>query len=202
MLYVVVLDPLPLFRQGAVAVLATAGCQVESPGDVAGWVVSRRPVIVLLTLLDEPQWQLLARLRDEPGVRAVAVVEDLGAAAVRAVHLGAGSVLSRAAGPETLRRTVEAVADGQSVVPARVLAALAGAKQVEPPILAEKHLSWLRKLAAGATVAELGDEAGYSERAMFRILKQLYQDMGVANRMQAVLRAQELGWLPRSLGRS
>jgi len=68
-------------------------------------------------------------------------------------------------------------------------------------MLSEQRLSWLCRLAAGSTVAELADAAGYSERAMFRILRQLYRDMGVENRMQAVLLARELGWLPAQ-GRS
>ncbi|MEV1073846.1 response regulator transcription factor [Micromonospora parva] len=199
MLHVAVLDPLPLFREGAATVLSRAGHRVEAPEDVLAWAASRRLVVVLLTLLDEPNWELLVRLRDEPAAAVVAVLQDLHPAAVRAVHLGARSVLARASGPASLCRTVEATADGQAVLPADVLAALTSGPQGQPGMLSEVQLSWLRRLAAGSTVAELADAAGYSERAMFRILKQLYRDMDVSNRMEAVLRAQELGWLPSSI---
>ncbi|SEU14237.1 helix-turn-helix domain-containing protein [Nonomuraea wenchangensis] len=45
------------------------------------------------------------------------------------------------------------------------------------------------------TVADLADRAGYSERAMFRLLQALYREIGVATRIQAIVRAQERGWL-------
>lgn len=101
-------------------------------------------------------------------------------------------------------RTVEATADGLAVLPAEVLAALASASLPSggsPDRPAEERLSWLRQLAAGTTVAELAGRVGYSERAMFRMLRSLYRDMGVETRMQAVLRAQELGWLPPAANR-
>ncbi|XVV16876.1 DNA-binding response regulator [Actinoplanes sp. CA-131856] len=199
MLHVAVLDPLPLFRQGVMTVLAAAGHRVEAPEHVVDWAVSRQRAAILLTLLDDADWQLLASLRDLPGVDVVGFVQDLRSAAIRAVHLGARSVLPRAASPEAVLRAVEATADGQSVVPVQVLAKLAGTLDAQPGVLTEAQLSWLRRLAAGATVADLADAAGYSERAMFRLLKQLYADLGVRNRMQAVLRAQELGWLPVSV---
>lgn len=199
MLHVAVLDPLPLFRAGVTTVLSGAGHRVETPENVLAWAASRRPVVVLLTLLDGPDWELLVRLRDEPAAGVVAVLQDLHPAAVRAIHLGARSVLARTSGPVSLCRTVEATAEGQAVLPAEVLAVLTGAPQAQPGMLSEEQLSWLRRLAAGSTVAELADAAGYSERAMFRILKQIYRDMNVGNRMEAVLRAQELGWLPSSI---
>jgi DNA-binding CsgD family transcriptional regulator len=58
-------------------------------------------------------------------------------------------------------------------------------------------VSWLRQLAAGSTVAQLANQAGYSERAMFRLLQGLYQQLGARNRVEALLRAQQLGWLSR-----
>jgi DNA-binding NarL/FixJ family response regulator len=199
-LHVAVLDPLPLFSRGAATVLAAAGYEVQVPEDLLSWAGSRRPAVVLLTLLAAPDWELLVPLRDMAEVAVVAVLQDLHPAAIRAVRMGARSVLPRAASPAVLLRTVEATADGQAVLPAEVLS-MVTAPQAGLAILSEERLSWLRRLAAGSTVAELADNAGYSERAMFRILKQVYRDMGVDNRMQAVLRAQELGWLPRD-GRS
>jgi DNA-binding NarL/FixJ family response regulator len=182
-----------------VTVLTAAGHRVDTPDDVVAWASSRRSAVVLLTLLDGADWELLARLRNEPLTVVIAVLPDLLPTGVRAVQLGARSVLSRRAGPAALRRTVEAATDGQAVLPAEVLTALAGAPPGELRALSEEQLSWLRALATGSTVAELAATAGFSERAMFRILKHLYRVMGVQNRMQAVLRAQELGWLPSSV---
>jgi DNA-binding CsgD family transcriptional regulator len=53
----------------------------------------------------------------------------------------------------------------------------------------------LRQLAAGATVAQLADRAGYSERAMFRLLHALYRQLGARSRIEAILHAQTSGWL-------
>ena len=218
-LHVAVVDPLPMFRRGVAAVLSAAGHRVDSPEDVRAWTRSHERSVVLLTLHDRHAWDLLAGLRDTASARAasagtalvgtalvgtacagiIAVLaerladEPPGTTGVRAVRAGATSVLPRASGPGELLRTVEATAAGQAVVPVEVLAALAS--EASRP-LPEERLSWLRHLAGGRTVAELARRVGYSERAMFRMLRSLYREMGVENRLQAVLRAQELGWLP------
>ena len=49
--------------------------------------------------------------------------------------------------------------------------------------------------AGGSTVAALANQAGYSERAMFRLLHGLYQRLGVRTRTEALIRAHERGWL-------
>jgi DNA-binding NarL/FixJ family response regulator len=61
--------------------------------------------------------------------------------------------------------------------------------------LAPHEIAWLRDLANGATVAQLAKQAGYSERAMFRLLRQVYARLQVRNRTQALLHARQQGWL-------
>ena len=61
--------------------------------------------------------------------------------------------------------------------------------------LTEDDFVNINGLAAGATVAELAEGAGYSEREMFRILKQLYAALGVENRTQAIIWATRHGIL-------
>jgi DNA-binding NarL/FixJ family response regulator len=197
-LHIAVVDPLPLFRQGAAAVLSAAGHRVETPDDALAWSQSRRHAVVLLTLAERPDWTLLTRMHNESSVAVVAMLQDLHPGGVRAVHLGARSVLPRACDAVTLVRTVEATASGQSVLPADVLDSVVGEGHSGLRV-SEQQMGWLTLLAAGSTVAEVAAQAGYSERAMFRILKQLYQEIGVEGRMQAVLRAQELGWIPTSI---
>jgi DNA-binding NarL/FixJ family response regulator len=200
---VAVVDPLPMYRQGVVACLSAAGHTVETPSDVLDWVRRHDRSMVLLTLESERSWDTLKQLRESSAVNlVVALLEEnshvLGAAAVRA---GARSVLWRAVTAETLRRTVEATIDGQAVLPAAVPAMLAAGSAAgggtgwspEP-----EQVSWLRQLAAGTTVAHLADQVGYSERAMFRLLRALYDQMGVSSRTEAIIRAHELGWLTDS----
>jgi DNA-binding NarL/FixJ family response regulator len=64
-----------------------------------------------------------------------------------------------------------------------------------PQRLSGRQVSWLRTLAAGATVTRLADLEGYSERAMYRMLQRLYVQMGVRTRTEALMRAQALGLL-------
>jgi hypothetical protein len=53
----------------------------------------------------------------------------------------------------------------------------------------------LRDLAQGRTVAQVADRSGYSERMMFRLLRDLYTELGVTNRTEAMLLARERGWM-------
>ena len=50
-------------------------------------------------------------------------------------------------------------------------------------------------LASGRIVSQLAERSGYSERAMFRLLRKVYVRMQVRNRTEALLRARQQGWL-------
>jgi DNA-binding NarL/FixJ family response regulator len=78
-------------------------------------------------------------------------------------------------------------------LPPDVLALLAATTPSDVVPSAMDRLMWLHHLAAGGTVAELADRLGYSERAMYRMLRALYREMGVRTRLEAVLRARESG---------
>jgi DNA-binding CsgD family transcriptional regulator len=45
------------------------------------------------------------------------------------------------------------------------------------------------------SIAELAQTIGYSERAMYRLLKGLYTTIGVRNRTEALLKASQGGWI-------
>lgn len=194
---IAIVDPLPMFREGAAAALAQTGHLVETPADVVAWMRRQATNVVLLTVLSDTDWRLLDRLRATPATSIVIALLDGGSltvGGVRAVRAGARSVLWRDTSATVLRRTVEATIDGQAVLPAALAAAMAsgGRPRGEP---SAEQLSWLRHLANGSTVAGIAAEAGYSERAMYRLLRALYHQLGVRTRMQAVMRAQDAGWL-------
>jgi NarL family two-component system response regulator YdfI len=65
------------------------------------------------------------------------------------------------------------------------------ARRSAPPA---QQVTWLRRLAAGWTVARLASDAGYSERAMYRLLHALYRQIGVHTRLEAIILAHEEGW--------
>ncbi|MET7372546.1 DNA-binding response regulator [Micromonospora arida] len=190
-----VIDPLPMYRHGVIAVLSAAGYQVGIPTDPLDWARQSHAGLMLLTLANATDWNLLGRVRQDAPERSVIAVlsEESAGLGVRAVRAGARSVLPREVSAAALRRTVEATIDGQTVVPAAVAAALAGAEA--DPVITADQLTWLRHLAAGMTVAELARLAGYSERAMYRLLQTLYRRLGARTRIEAIVRAQEQGWL-------
>lgn len=196
---VAVFDPLPVYRQGMLAVLAEAGFAAETPEDLLDWVRQGHRTVVMLTLVTAVDWAFLARLRsDAPEVVVVAVLTDATVrSCVRAVVAGAMAVVARDAAPETMRRVFADVVRGVSALPVDVVAALAAPHEqleyvAEP---SEPELAWLRDLANGATVAQLAERSGYSERAMFRLLRELYGRLGVKNRTEALMLSQRRGWL-------
>jgi DNA-binding NarL/FixJ family response regulator len=203
--HIAVVDPLPMYQQGVAAVLSAAGHTVETPADVLEWVRRGQQAVVLLTLECEQDWELLEHLRDPAATHVViAVIEEESVVqGVRAVRAGAQSVLLRRVTVGALRRTVEATIDGQAVMPAAVAAALGpGAPDAAQRFPSPEQRSWLRQLADGSTVAQLAGQVGYSEREMFRLLQSLYKKMGVRTRIQAIIRAQDQGWLRAETGRS
>ncbi|MCU7730020.1 DNA-binding response regulator [Actinoplanes sp. KI2] len=193
---VAVVDPLPMFRHGVTAILSVDGHAVDTPDDPVAWASRRSSALVLLTLAHEADWRLLTRLCEVPEPPAVIGLID-GVPAIlgpRAIRSGARSVLPRDAAAPLLRRTVEATLDGQSVMPAVVMTAVLGSAAGTTPV-PTAGAEWLRELAAGRTVAQVAAQSGYSERAMFRLLRALYRQMGAGSRVEAIMRAREWGWL-------
>lgn len=201
-LRVAVADPLPLFRHGVRAALAEAGFDTESPEDLLAWVCVDEPRLVMYTVQAPDDWALLpdlCQIRVETLV--IAVLEDATVpACVRALAAGAISVLSRNATPPVMREVFDAAVRGRSLVPTAALQALTR-NLASPDETAVAHApssaerDWLRQLAHGDTVASLAGRVGYSERMMFRLLRDLYLKLGARNRTEALIKARDQGWL-------
>ena len=56
---VAVVDPLPLFRDGAVAALAAASHAVQRPADVVAWIRQVHGAVVVLTVRADADWAVL-----------------------------------------------------------------------------------------------------------------------------------------------
>jgi DNA-binding NarL/FixJ family response regulator len=187
-------------RAGVVAALASSGHFVEHPDDLLEWLNAGESSVVVLTLESERDWSVLAAIATQRKGSAVIalLVDGHPATGVRAVRAGARSVLPRNTSPEMLLTAIDAAVRGISVLPADVLGNLRSSQSApEPPMpaLTAEQLSWLRGLAAGVTVSDLADRAGYSERAMYRLLQRLYEQLGAHGRTQALMRAHTMGWL-------
>ncbi|MET0419722.1 MAG: DNA-binding response regulator [Actinoplanes sp.] len=198
---VAVSDPLPLLRRGVMAVLVEAGFAPESPDDLMAWAHVDEPRMVILTVISPEDWMLLSdlsRVREDLVVLAL-LDKDSVVAQVRAIAAGAAGVMPRRASPGRLRTVFEAVVQGGSILPVAVVRAL-GRRFIEPDVASPKppnmqEREWLRRLAGGASVARLAEQAGYSERMMFRLLRDLYARIGVENRTAALITAKEQNWI-------
>lgn len=197
---VAVSDPLPMFRRGVADVMHNSGYDIETPEDLLAWAATGGDrAVVLLTLLRPADWTLLATLRkSRSAMTLIAVIEngDL-ALSVRALDSGAVGVMAREADFDTVRDVLAAAMSGRSVLPVEVVRALTATGDVQRPhvIPPETEITWIRQLTQGLTVARLAERAGYSERMMFRLLRDLYQRWGVANRTEAIIHARDNGWL-------
>jgi len=190
------MDPLPLFQRGVIDALKSNEILVEAPVDILAWAAQGGQRVIILTLASSMDWSLLEKLSDKNTFIAV-LDEATTALSVKALHLGAESVIIRSATVSTLRRALEAVLAGDSMVPRSVIRSLL---RSSPPVgertrIPEEQIEWLRSLASGSTIARLATKAGYSERAMYRLLNRLYSRMGVKNRTEALMKASERGWL-------
>jgi DNA-binding NarL/FixJ family response regulator len=97
-----------------------------------------------------------------------------------------------------IRRIFRAAVLGEILLPLEVVRGLAAGREFagdEEESPSAREVEWLRQLAAGVTVAQLAERVGYSERAMFRMLNDLYRRMKVANRLEALIHAHDRGWI-------
>jgi DNA-binding NarL/FixJ family response regulator len=200
LIHIAVSDSVPAFGRGISAMLGEAGYQPEVPDDLLSWARQEQRWVVVMALRSAADWSLLEELpKARPDLVVVAVLEDTAVpTVVRALAAGAAAVIPRDASPETLRHALEAAIGGRSLLPTEVVQALTApvtSAQDQPAAPSNREVEWLRALASGTTVSQLANRTGYSERAMFRLLRQLYARIGVTNRTEALIRAHDLGWL-------
>ncbi|HZM80534.1 MAG TPA: hypothetical protein VFC19_32760 [Candidatus Limnocylindrales bacterium] len=164
---VAVSDPLPRFRRGIIQTLRDAGYEVDSPPDLMAWAPASARSVVFLTLSSGAEWALLRQIHQAGRASTIAVVNDLSATTyARALQEGAGAAIERAAEPEALIAVLEAVVRGYALLPIEVVRVLTTMARTPIPVTAglpDRERDWLRRLAAGATVRDLAEHAGYSE---------------------------------------
>lgn len=115
-----------------------------------------------------------------------------------ALHHGAVAAVEWRAETGRIVEVAEAAARGDALLPsdtARALAGTGGDPHADRPFVDEEEAEWLEALARGATVVGLADDYGYSERVMFRRLRDLYERLGASNRSEALINAVRFGFL-------
>jgi len=196
---IAVWDPLPLYRRGIMTALASDGLSSEEPEDLLAWSAEQQHKVAFLTIQSDQELTLLTKLKGTwPDLILIAILADENTEMhVKAVKAGATAAVGRTATPEELLEVFNAAVRGVSMLPAEAVRALAipKAPHDEANPLTPRELEWLKALSQGTTVAQLAENVGYSERAMYRLLRTMYHSMHAANRTEAVLKASRAGWL-------
>lgn len=195
---VAIVEEAAAYRRGLEAALEAAGMAVAQPDDLRSWAADSDRRAVLFSVRSQADLDKLGATVAESTVVIVALLTSLDNGEVAdALRAGASGVVDWHAPPESIVEITQAALEGKTVLPATVARALAGSSthRNHKPRLSAEELSWLTALANGTTVVKLADDAGYSERAMFRRLSDLYARLGAHNRTEALLAADRLGLL-------
>ena len=187
-------DDHPLFRDGFAAMVgktrpdwrlttaesAETGCAALAGGDFD-------LVIVDIQLPDRDGFAAIAEMASlRPDVARVMISgrEDM-AARLRARHAGAAGFIDKAAEPARIVKMLELVLDGG--------VAFDVTPKGRSPSLSPRQAQVLELLAEGCANKEMRYRMGIAERTIRAHLTELFGLLGVTNRVQAIVRARELG---------
>lgn len=192
-------DPVPAYRRGLLAVLAEAGLDAEEPDDIEAWAAQegRRAALVTTTFPGSREF-VAGLVRANPALVVIALLRQGDPESYReAFRSGAVGAVRWDAPPEFIARVLRSGVDDHCMIPIEVARALAKPAVGNPEVfdLEPWQLRWLRMLANGATITELGRESSYSEREVFRLLQRVYRKMGARNRVDALVKAAQVGIL-------
>ncbi len=180
------------WRRGMAASLGDTGIDSAILESISDFQPGRDGSAVVMGAADPNAIDAVVDFSEEyPSVPVVVVVPSLKIGAfASAIRGGATAVVDEEADVEVMVAAIGMAASGMTSVPTRVVAAMA---QLIPEdaelkrLVSDEEVSWLRAMAQGVTVAELAERSGYSERAMFRNLRNLYLRIEARNRTEALI---------------
>lgn len=188
----------PVYVIGLAGLTESSGYVVETVEDPQEWVIGQTHPILLMSIRFASDLEVVSELRSlAPDCVLVTLIDQFAFESVReSLIAGASGTVSLDADVREITMALEAAVHRHSVIPTDFAYRMASQTRARPrPPLQESELTWLQSLARSATVADLGESAGYSEREMYRRLKAIYRKMGVRSRTEALLKASRLGWI-------
>jgi DNA-binding NarL/FixJ family response regulator len=204
---VIVVDDHPMFRDGLVALVESLDWtevvgQAEDADDAVALARAARPDIVLmdLHLASGNGLDATARITAElPGAAVLVLTmvenDDAVAAALRA---GARGYLVKGASRAQIRRALEAVADGETILGRGTAGALArltpeGDALGAFPTLTDREREVLVQLAAGSSNGEIAARLFLSDKTVRNVVSAIFGKLEVSSRAEAVARARDAG---------
>ena len=203
---VVVVDDHALFRAGLVSLLSQmpelAVVGEASDGQEALLLVERTlPDVILLDvnmpIMGGVETVQVLREKETPRILMLTISkhdEDL----FGAIAAGADGYLLKNSEPEELRRAINLVAEGKSVlspeVTSRVMKAVSGVQGIPAEIgLSHREMEVLDCLAQGKTSSVIASDLFITENTVKTHVRHILEKLEAANRAEAVSRAIQLG---------
>jgi DNA-binding NarL/FixJ family response regulator len=202
----VVVDDHALFRAGLVSLL-TSIPEFEIVGEAGDGrqalavVREEKPDVVLLDVnmpvMGGVEMVEALQENDRPRILMLTISkhdEDL----FGAIAAGADGYLLKDAEPDELRRAINLVAEGKSVlspeVTSRVLKAVSSSHGIPPDVaLSKREMDVLKCLALGMTSAQIAKNLFISENTVKTHVRHILEKLEASNRAEAVSRAIHLG---------
>jgi len=203
-------DAIPAYRHGLARELAGVGYETAEATDCDAWIRRFRHA----TQTTDCRLAVLLSIRGDADLH---VVEDLRAAHdhvvllallvdatidlySRALQAGAWGVVDYAASPAEIVEALDAAWAGAVRLPRAVAVELTRMeKRANHSSIDDADVRRLAALAEGWSVQRLARHENFSTREMFRRLNELYRNLGVRNRHQAVVAAARSGLLDSTL---
>ena len=196
---IAVCDPASSYRLGLGSALAAVGFIIEDVGDLRAQPVLTEVDALLLTVRSAADWQVLREVAGaNSALKLIALLVDATPDRhAEALRCGADGVVAWDGSPEEIIPVVRAALESRTVLPTHIARAIAisGPPLYDAEWVTPEEVEWLKLLAQGATIQQLADKVGYSERALYRVLHGLYGRMRVSNRTEAILQASRWGLL-------
>lgn len=208
---VLVVEPNRLVREGIAVELARNGAEIldgTSSGAEAVAVARRlRPDVVLLALdlPDASATTICRSLHKQLPSTPIIVLATRGeeTSVSEAIESGARGYLLKDADDLDLPAAIERVLAGERVIDPRAAALIDSHGAAGEPGLSRQELKVLRLVAEGLTNPEIGKRLYLSRHTVKEYLSHAMRKLEVANRVEAVRKATELGLLgerPRATG--
>lgn len=187
----------PVYAHGLQTVLQSSvvGCTlVPDVAQLPVLLTGPHPLVVVVPEARAPAVLVVAPATSRHAV-VVLVEQATAETCAQALRAGVTGVITVGDAPEDVVAVLRSAARGNTVLPRDVGKTLCRPATLPPPSLTPVEQGWLRRLAAGGTVAGLARACGYSEREMYRRLSSVYLRLGAHTRTEALLTAERFGLL-------